>query len=102
VVGETFPWGIVVINALGCFLFGVLWILAERSLVHDEARLVGLTGFLGAYTTFSTFAFDSAIRINQGRLDLAIGNIVLQNTLGLFAVFAGFAFGRWMSGALLG
>ena len=100
IVGDDFPWGILAINAIGCFLFGLMWILAEKSLIHDEARLVGLVGFLGAYTTFSTFAFDSAYQLSRGHFYPAVGNIILQNTLGLLAVFAGFSFGRRLADIL--
>ncbi len=60
-LGESFPWGTLTVNALGCFLFGVVWMLAEdRLVISGQTRFVILTGFMGAFTTFSTFAFETA------------------------------------------
>ncbi|RMD74142.1 MAG: fluoride efflux transporter CrcB [Lentisphaerae bacterium] len=57
----AFPAGTLAVNMLGCFLFGVIWALTtERSVMAPEYRLYLLTGFMGAFTTFSTFAAESA------------------------------------------
>ncbi len=95
VLGDTFPWGTLIINALGCFLFGVVWSLAEiHALVSDQTRLTLLTGFMGAFTTFSTFGFETAQLIGSGQWSLAVLNIALQNVLGVLFVFAGMVGGR--------
>ena len=53
------PWGTITVNLVGSFLFGLVYNLSERSVTSSEIRLLLLTGFMGAFTTFSTFAFDS-------------------------------------------
>ena len=56
--GTRFPWGILVVNALGCFLFGLIWPLAEdRMLISSETRSLVLIGFMGAFTTFRRSRF---------------------------------------------
>lgn len=94
--GSRFPWGTLAVNALGCFLFGVIWTLAEeRALLSRELRIMVLTGFMGAFTTFSTFAFETGQQTRQAEWLYAAGNIVVQVGLGLFCVFLGFAVARW-------
>ena len=93
--GEGFPWWTLVVNVLGCFLFGLVWTLAEeRALISGETRLIILTGFMGAFTTFSTYAFETSDRIRLGLWLSALGNFAAQNVLGIFGVFLGWAVGR--------
>jgi fluoride exporter len=93
--GAGFPWGTAVINVLGCLLFGVIWTFAEdRLLISPQTRVVALTGFMGAFTTFSTFAFETAQMLGGSEWLRALGNIVLHNAVGVVAVVLGFALGR--------
>ncbi|MBI2966166.1 MAG: fluoride efflux transporter CrcB [Chloroflexi bacterium] len=93
--GTAFPWGILTVNTAGCFLFGVVFGLAEeRGVVRSDLRAVALIGFLGAFTTFSTFAFDTLNLIRAERYALAVGNVLLSNALGVVAAFAGLALSR--------
>jgi CrcB protein len=95
--GSDFPWGTLVVNALGCFLFGVVWTMAEERLViSGQTRFVLLTGFMGAFTTFSTFAFETGGLLRDSQWLLAAGNLLGQNALGVACVFLGFAAGRWL------
>jgi fluoride exporter len=100
--GATFPWGTFLVNALGCLLFGFVWQLAEgRRLISPDARLIGLTGFLGAFTTFSTFAFstfafESTQMIREGQWLPLAGNLIGQNALGIVCVVLGMALGRML------
>ena len=56
------PVGTLVVNVVGCFLFGVVWSLEhERLLIGDDTRVVILAGFMGAFTTFSTFIFETGV-----------------------------------------
>ncbi len=90
-----FPWGTITVNILGSFLFGLVWALAqERSLISGEARIIILAGFMGAFTTFSTFMFETGELLRNSQWALAAGNLVLQNLLGLAALFAGWALAR--------
>jgi fluoride exporter len=96
-VGRKFPWSTLSVNLLGSLLFGLVWTLAdERKLISPQAGLVILTGFMGAFTTFSTFAFESSQLLSAAKWDLLLANVVAQNGLGLLAVFAGRALARWM------
>ena len=94
--GTAFPWGTLAVNLAGCFLFGWFWTLAaERRLIGDEARIIILTGFLGGLTTFSSFAFESTDLLRKNQWGLAALNVLLENGLGIAAVFAGLTLGRW-------
>lgn len=93
--GSSFPLGTFVINIIGCLLFGWIWSLAEeRLLIGGETRFILLTGFIGAFTTFSTFAFESSGLLRDSEWLLAAGNILGQTVLGMFAILAGMALGR--------
>ena len=93
--GAGFPWGTLAVNVTGCLLFGLVWGVAEaRSLVDSEARTVLLVGFLGAFTTFSTFAFETGEMLRDARYLLAAGYVASQNLTGVAAVAAGWAAGR--------
>jgi len=90
-----FPWGTLAVNALGCLLFGFVWTLAEERLViSGEARLVVLVGFMGAFTTFSTYAFETGAMLRDSEWALAAANMLTQNLLGVACFFAGTAIGR--------
>ncbi len=94
-VSTEFPWGTLLVNAVGCLLFGLVWALAEeRVLVSAATRLILLAGFMGAFTTFSSFAFETGYLLHQSKYLLAAGNLLVQNTLGIALVFAGIALGR--------
>ena len=93
--GPTFPWGTVSVNLLGCFLYGLVWAITEERVdVPPQVRLLLLTGFMGAFTTFSTFVFDSEQLLTAGRLAGFAANIVLQNGIGIGCLIAGLALGR--------
>ena len=97
VLGRDFPWGTAVVNILGCFLFGLVWEAgAERMLLRTEARVVLLTGFMGAFTTFSTFIFESGGLIEDGRYLPALANVGFQTVVGFAALFGGLALGRML------
>jgi CrcB protein len=92
---SAFPYGTLAVNTLGCFLFGLAWSLAEERLViSPEARVIVLIGFMGAFTTMSTFAFETASLMRDSEWSLAFLNAFAQNTLSIAAVFLGFALSR--------
>lgn len=95
-VGKSFPWGTMSVNLLGCLLFGLVWGLAveSRVTISAEVRLILLVGFMGAFTTFSTFSFETARLLEDSQWLAALGNLTLQNVGGLVAMFAGLALGR--------
>lgn len=93
--GVRFPWGTFAVNVAGCFVFGLVWTMAEeRNWIPSGARLVILTGFLGAFTTFSTFAFETGALIREADWTAAAANLIGQNILGLAAIFAGAALAK--------
>jgi fluoride exporter len=94
-LGTGFPWSTLVVNGLGCLLFGVVWSLAEqRGLISTELRTILLVGFMGAFTTFSTFAFETEAFMRDGQYGLVAANVAAQLALGLVAMIAGQALGR--------
>ncbi len=90
----TFPYGTMAVNVLGSFLFGFLWQLTERLIVSREIKALIFTGFLGAFTTFSTFSFETVNLIREGEVKFAVLNIVASVFLGLFCIFLGIFFAK--------
>lgn len=92
-VKTSFPWGIFLTNVTGCFLFGTVWGMAcTWRLLSDATRVILLTGFMGSFTTFSTFIFDAnAMLVNKAWLALAC-NIAGQIVLGILALQLGMRF----------
>lgn len=94
--GEGFPLGNFVVNVSGCLLFGLVYAVVEgRSGMPGDLRLYALTGFMGAYTTFSTFMFESMALLQHGQWLSAGINIAGQTLLGLAGILAGLALGRF-------
>lgn len=92
--GLAFPWGTFAVNMAGCLAFGLLWSVFEsRADVSREARAIVLVGFLGGFTTFSSFAFEAAGLIRSGAWWAAFGHIAGQNALGVAFVFLGLYLG---------
>lgn len=90
-----FPWGTLAVNSLGCLIFGVIWALAEeRFLIGSETRMVLLIGFLGSFTTFSSFAFETSQFVRDAQWTYALLNLLAHNIAGLAFVFIGYVVGR--------
>lgn len=89
-----FPWGTFFTNVIGCLLFGLVWTLLSRKVESPLYGAALLTGFMGAFTTFSTYMFETAALLEQERYLLAAGNFLGQNALGLGALIAGMALAR--------
>jgi len=94
--GETFPWGTLVVNVSGCLVMGALaaFVQAHELSAGSLAWLLAATGFLGSYTTVSSFALESHALVREGELRDAVGYVALTLALCLAAVAAGFAGGR--------
>ncbi len=94
-LGPHWPYGTLVVNVLGCLLFGFVFeAFRDRVPVNSHWRLLLLTGFAGAFTTYSTFAFDTYELAVQRHVLLAGLNLFLHLGLGLFAVIVGVSLGR--------
>jgi CrcB protein len=93
--GETFPMGTLVVNLVGCFLVGLLFcLLQERFLVNQTVRTVVLIGFLGGFTTFSSFGLQTFTLLQDGEFGLAALNILGANLIGLVLVWAGYTLAK--------
>ena len=93
--GGEYPWGTLAVNAIGCFLFGLVWMLAEdRMLISGRTRFIVLTGFMGAFTTFSTFAFETAAMARDSQWWMSVANVLGHNVAGLALVLLGMVVGR--------
>ena len=89
-IGARFPWGTLIANLTGCFLIGVSFALVERTnLLSPSARLLFMTGFLGALTTFSTYALETVNSIRGDTWLVAVTNIIVNNAAGLCLVLGG-------------
>ncbi len=87
--------GTFTVNILGSFLFGLIYVLAQKKIhVAPDMRLILLTGFMGAFTTFSTLAFDSARLLKSSQYMMAFGNLFGQTALGVVALVGGVLLGR--------
>lgn len=95
ILGTGFPWGTLFINVSGSFVLGLFLIYTtERAFVDPRWRLLIAIGFCGAYTTFSSYAFESIAYFQQGNWILFAGNVLANNLLCLAAVLGGAALAR--------
>lgn len=90
-----FPYGVMAVNLFGSLLFGLVWALTEeKGWISENARAIVLVGFMGAFTTFSTFAFDNMQMARASQWTWFAANIVVSNIAGVALVFAGFRLGK--------
>jgi fluoride exporter len=95
-LGQNFPYGTLAVNILGSFIMGFLYVLILDRLhgVEDYLRPLMLTGFLGGFTTFSSFSIETLILAENGSYLVALSNILLNITLCLVFVWLGVLGGR--------
>ncbi|MFZ5755152.1 MAG: fluoride efflux transporter CrcB [Bacillota bacterium] len=85
-----FPWGTFVVNMLGCFLLGLVYVLGvEKLVINPNTRAFLAVGFLGAFTTFSTFSLETLNIIKNGQIKIALLNGAGSLLIGLVAVWLG-------------
>ena len=95
--GAAFPYGTFVINVSGSFILGFFLAFAQdRAWVAPSARLLFAVGFVGAYTTFSTFEYESIRLLQDGELLLGALYLIGSLVSGGVAAIAGIALGSWL------
>jgi CrcB protein len=100
-LGETFPWGTVTINVTGAFLIGIFGALATHpgsAFAAPDPWLFAVTGFLGCYTTVSSFSLQTLTLARNGEPMQALGNVAVSVGLGLAAVSCGFLLADTLGG----
>ncbi len=91
----VFPWPTLIVNMAGCLAFGAFYAFAEqRTGWSGDVRVIVLTGFMGAFTTYSTFAFQSTELLLEKSFTLAAVNIVGHNVLGIIFILLGLELGK--------
>jgi fluoride exporter len=85
--GARFPYGTLVVNISGCVVMGVVMtLLTERGVVHPSWRFLVPVGFIGAYTTFSTFEYETFRAMEQGAWLIGLANILISVVVGFISV----------------
>lgn len=93
---STFPYGTLSVNLIGCFLIGIVFALGERGVVSVEWRFFLATGFLGGFTTFSSFSNEAIGLFRTGQMFQAFTYILSSVVIGLLATFAGIYLTRFL------
>lgn len=95
-INTIFPIGTMAVNIIGCFFIGFFYDLFENIVVDPDHKSLITIGFLGAFTTFSTYSLETVNLIRDGEIRLCIYNVLLSNILGLIFVIAGLYSSRIM------
>ena len=94
-LGTRLPWSTLVVNVVGCLVAGILFGLFEsRWAFSGEARVIVLIGFMGAFTTFSSYMLETSELARDAQWIAAVGNMLLQNCLGAVALYVGLVVAR--------
>ncbi|MGB2670914.1 MAG: fluoride efflux transporter CrcB [Candidatus Acidiferrum sp.] len=94
-MGTRFPYGTMVINCTGCFLIGfIVTLMAERTHWSPNWRYLIPIGFIGAYTTLSTFEYETFRAMQEGDILIAFLNVMISVIVGFFLVWLGVIAGR--------
>jgi fluoride exporter len=96
--GSQFPWATLTINLTGSFAIGLCTVALARWLPHPHARLLVVVGFLGGYTTFSSFSFESLALWERGERGLCLAYLFGSVAAGFAGVVLGTALGRGLTG----
>jgi len=89
--GTTFPWSVLLINAIGCYFIGLFWQASEIIHFSSDMKIFIFIGLFGAFTTFSTYALETVNLLRTDRQFLALLNFAMNNLAGVLMVLAGFA-----------
>ena len=89
-----FPYATFIVNVTGSLAIGILLTLMTQRLTDPVWRLFAVVGFLGGYTTFSTYSFEAVVLLQQGRAARALLYVLGSNLLGLLACYGGIVLAR--------
>lgn len=96
-MGKSFPFGTMTVNITGSFFIGMLYVLVVQKLhLAPELKAILVVGFLGSFTTFSTFSLETFSLIEKGHFTQAGIYLVSSVVLGLLAVWAGITAGKFL------
>ena len=94
-LGPGFPWGTAAVNIAGSFLFGMLWAFAlSRGSLSAGVRAAVFVGFIGSFTTFSTFISETGQLLADSEMLVGMSNVAFQIVAGTAMFFLGLALGR--------
>ncbi len=94
---SKFPFGTLSVNLLGSFCIGILYVvIVERAMVHPDWRSVFIVGFLGAFTTFSTFSLETIALLENGQPAVALGYVLLSVVTCISAVWLSMSLTRFI------
>ena len=98
-IGDSFPWGTLTVNLLGSLLLGFIMQLGlSTDIIPREVRVAATAGFLGAFTTFSTFSYETASYLKDGVWLTGVLNIVFNVVLCIAAALLGMLLARTATG----
>lgn len=90
-----FPWGTIFANLIGCFCIGIIWGILDTFDEPKNLKLFLITGLLGGFTTFSSFALENFNMLRAGEIKFVAANIIISNLAGVFLVFAGYGLAKY-------
>ncbi|OGH96056.1 MAG: hypothetical protein A2104_08355 [Candidatus Melainabacteria bacterium GWF2_32_7] len=86
----NFPWGTIFANLIGCLIIGIIWAVLDTFDEPKHLKLFLITGLLGGFTTFSSFALENFNMFRAGEIKLVAANILISNIAGILLVFVGY------------
>jgi CrcB protein len=95
--GAIFPAGTLVVNVLGSFAIGLLWVYSDRFTFSRDLRVFIFVGILGGFTTFSSYSIETLNLLQDRQITLAAANVIGTNVLCLLACYAGFMAGSFLT-----
>ena len=93
-MGSRIPFGTLSVNIFGCFIIGLLGAYFLKRPEQETMRILCITGFLGGFTTFSAYGWETIALIRQGAIPNAIAYVLASNIGGLAAAWLGYRLGR--------
>ena len=93
-MGSRFPYGTFIINCSGCLALGFIMVILTRTSLHPYLRLSIPIGFIGGFTTFSAFEYETFMAVREGSIAIGLLNIGLSVAAGFVCVWLGMVFGK--------